>query len=61
MTRAARARAGYFAGVLLAAAGLGWVLGWGWSLIAGGAGTITYFVLLYSVDEVPQEREDGPW
>jgi hypothetical protein len=46
-----RARVGYFAGLLLAAAGLGWVLGWGWGLVAAGAGLIAYTVLLYDVDE----------
>lgn len=51
VTRPARARAGYFAGLLLLAAGLGLALGVGWGLVAGGAGLIAYVVLLYDVDE----------
>lgn len=64
MTRAARARTGYFAGVLLIAFGLGWALGLGWGLVAAGAGLVAYMVLLYDVDDdmpVRVEREDGPW
>jgi hypothetical protein len=51
MSRAVRARVGYFAGVLLIAAGLGWMLGYGWGLVAAGAGLVAYTVLLYDVDE----------
>jgi hypothetical protein len=51
MSRAVRARVGYFAGVLLIAAGLGWVLGYGWGLVSAGAGLVAYTVLLYDVDE----------
>lgn len=61
VTRAARARAGYFAGLLLLAVGLGLEIGLGWGLTAAGAGLVAYMVLLYDVDEVPAEREDGPW
>jgi flagellar motor component MotA len=59
----ARARTGYFVGVLLVAAGVGWVLAPGWGLVAAGVGLIAYMVLLYDVDDMPerQEREDGPW
>lgn len=62
-SRAARARTGYFLGVLLIAAGIGWALGWGWGLTAAGAGIVAYFVLLYDVDPDPEaiQREDGPW
>lgn len=49
--RAARARAGYFAGLLLLAAGFGLALGAGWGLVAAGVGLIAYTVLLYDVDE----------
>lgn len=61
--RPARARFGYFAGVLLIAAGIGWALGLGWGLAAAGVGLVAYFTLLYDVDEPPAvvEREDGPW
>jgi flagellar motor component MotA len=59
----ARARSGYFLGVLLVAAGVGWALAPGWGLVAAGVGLIAYMVLLYDVDDMPerQEREDGPW
>jgi biopolymer transport protein ExbB/TolQ len=62
-TRAARARTGYFTGLLLIAAGLAVALGVGWGLVAAGAGLIAYTVLLYDVDDMPErvEREDGPW
>jgi hypothetical protein len=49
--RSARARIGYFAGVLLIAAGLGLALGLGWGLVATGVGLIAYMVLLYDVDD----------
>jgi hypothetical protein len=61
LSRARRAQVGYFTGVLLVALGLGWALGYGWGLIAAGAGLIAYFVLLYDVDEPETVREDGPW
>jgi hypothetical protein len=51
MSRAARARIGYFLGVLLVAAGLGLALAPGWGLVAAGVGLIAYMVLLYDVDE----------
>lgn len=49
--RTARARLGYFAGLLLLAAGVGLALAVGWGLVAAGAGLIAYFTLLYDVDE----------
>jgi hypothetical protein len=63
LTRSRRAQLGYFTGVLLIAAGIGWALGSGWGLVAAGAGLVAYFTLLYDVDEPPAvvEREDGPW
>lgn len=64
VSRAARARIGYFAGLLLLAAGVGLALGPGWGAAVAGAGLIAWSVLLYDVDEVPPgpaEREDGPW
>jgi hypothetical protein len=63
MARAARARTGYFAGLLLIAAGLALALGVGWGLVAAGTGLIAYMTLLYDVDDMPErvEREDGPW
>jgi hypothetical protein len=51
LTRTARARAGYFLGVLLLAAGVGLAIAVGWGLVAAGAGLIAYFTLLYDVDE----------
>lgn len=60
-SRIARARAGYFAGLLLLAAGIGWAIAPGWGLAVAGAGAIAYVVLLYDVDEEPAVREDGPW
>jgi hypothetical protein len=63
MAKAARARTGYFGGLLLLAFGLGWALTPGWGLVAAGAGLIAYMTLLYDVDDMPErvEREDGPW
>lgn len=63
MSGPVRARVGYFAGVLLIAAGLGWALGPGWGVVAAGVGLVAYMVLLYDVDDEPVrlEREDGPW
>jgi hypothetical protein len=51
VTRTARARTGYFAGLLLLAVGLGLALGLGWGLTAAGVGLIAYFTLLYDVDD----------
>lgn len=51
VTRAARARTGYFLGLALVAAGIGLALAVGWGLVAAGAGLIAYVVLLYDVDE----------
>lgn len=51
VTRAARARTGYFTGLLMVAAGVGLALTLGWGLVAAGAGLIAYVVLLYDVDE----------
>lgn len=63
VTRVARARAGYFAGLLLLAAGLFLTLGLGWALAAAGVGVIAYTVLLYDVDEPgpPAEDEGAAW
>lgn len=57
ITRAARARTGYFLGLLLLAAGIGLALGLGWGLVAAGAGLIAYVVLLYDVDEAEPDTE----
>jgi hypothetical protein len=51
VTRTARARTGYFAGLLLLAVGLGLTLALGWGLVAAGVGMVAYFTLLYDVDE----------
>jgi hypothetical protein len=61
ISRIARARTGYFAGLLLLAVGIGWAIAPGWGLAAAGLGAIAYVVLLYDVDEEPPVREDGPW
>jgi uncharacterized membrane protein YczE len=61
LSRIMRARAGYFAGLLLLALGVGLALGLDWGLAAAGVGTIAWSVLLYDVDEDPPVREDGPW
>jgi hypothetical protein len=61
LPRIMRARAAYFAGLLLIALGLGLALGPGWGLAAAGVGTVLWSVLLYDVDEDPPVREDGPW
>jgi hypothetical protein len=57
-SRAARARAGYFAGVLLLAAGLAFALAPGWGLTAAGVGLVAYFTLLYDVDEPAAPEPD---
>jgi hypothetical protein len=54
-----RARAGYFTGVLLLAAGLGLVLGVGWGLAVAGAGLVVASVWLYDVDEPEQVQSEG--
>ena len=60
ITRVARARTGYFAGLLLITSGLWLVLSLGWALIASGVGVIAYFVLLYSVDEpLPYDNDQA--
>lgn len=51
MSRVMRARFGYYAGILCAAAGLGWVTAWGWGLVAFGIGVAVSFVWLYDVAE----------
>lgn len=56
MSRVMRARFGYYAGISCAAAGLGWVIEWGWGLVAFGVGTAASFVWLYDVAE-PAELE----
>jgi hypothetical protein len=61
LSRVARARLGYFLGLLLLAAGVGWAIEPGWGLAVAGAGAIAYVVLLYDVDDEPVVREDGPW
>lgn len=50
-SRILRARLGYFVGVLLIAAGVGWALRPGWGLVGAGIGLVAYTVLLYDVDE----------
>jgi hypothetical protein len=59
MSRAMRARLGYFAGVLLIAVGIGLALGLGWGLLAAGVGLVAYTVLLYDVDEPEQVEPEG--
>lgn len=61
LPRVARARAGFFAGLLLLAAGIGWAMAPGWGVAVAGAGLIVWSVLLYDVDEVPTVQEDGAW
>lgn len=60
-SRPSRARFGYFAGLLLLAAGLAWFVHPGLGIAVAGAGLIAWSVLLYDVDEEPPVREDGPW
>lgn len=63
--REARARAGYYLGVVLIALGVGWQLGPGWGVAVLGAGVVAGFVWLYNVDDPagPADQEDGggPW
>jgi hypothetical protein len=58
IARATRARIGYFLGVLLIAAGLGYELGYGWGALAAGVGLVANMVLLYDVDE-PEPYDPG--
>lgn len=66
VTRPARARLGYLLGVVLASCGLAVQLGYGWGLVAAGAGLVALFVWLYPVEdpdgpgEVPDDGE-VPW
>ncbi|SCL21681.1 hypothetical protein [Micromonospora inyonensis] len=59
VSRAARARSGYFLGLLLLAVGFGLALSVGWGLVAAGVGLIAYVVLLYDVDEAGQVDPEG--
>jgi hypothetical protein len=60
VTRTARARTGYFAGLTMIGIGLALALGLGWGLLAAGIGMIVYFTLLYSVDEpLPYDNDDA--
>jgi hypothetical protein len=58
VTRVARARSGYFAGLLLASAGLAMALAVGWGLVAAGVGLVAYFTLLYDVDDPPPHDDE---
>lgn len=51
VTRAARAQAGFSAGVLIAAAGVFLAFGLGWALIVAGSAVTAGFALLYDVSE----------
>lgn len=53
VSRVARARAGYAAGVVSASVGVGVEFGAGWALIVGGVVTSCSYLLLYDVDESP--------
>lgn len=59
LTRVVRARLGYFAGVLLIAAGVFLTFGLGWALVAAGVCTAAAFVLLYDVSE--PEKPEPMW
>jgi hypothetical protein len=63
--RVIRARIGYFAGVLLVAAGFYLAIGLGWGLVALGLMTAAAFVWLYDVsdpaDAVVTRQDDGSW
>ena len=66
MTRIMRARFGFFVGVVLAAAGLGWAVAPGWGLVVAGVGTMFAFVWLYDVADPPPPDENrlrrgGDW
>lgn len=65
MKRVIRARIGYFAGVLLVAAGIYLAIGLGWGLVALGLGTAAASVWLYDVsdpvDAVVTRQDDGGW
>lgn len=51
VTRVARARAGYAAGMVSSACGVGVLFGVGWALLAGGLACSWSFLHLYPVDE----------
>jgi hypothetical protein len=51
VSRPARARIGYFLGLLAVAAGLGWFVHPGLGVAVAGVGLIAWSVLLYDVDE----------
>lgn len=51
LNRVIRARLGYFLGALVIAAGVYFISGLGWSLVAFGVATMAAFVWLYDVDE----------
>jgi hypothetical protein len=53
LSRVARARTGYAAGVVGTAVGVGIEFGAGWALIVGGVVTSGSYLLLYDVDESP--------
>lgn len=55
MTKVTRARLGFLAGVVMLAAGVFLVFDLGWALIVGGAAVSASFLLLYPVDEPPEE------
>lgn len=50
-----------YGGLLLAAAGLGWALGWGWGLLLFGFGLLPIGVVLAATeqDEEPPEEQPG--
>jgi hypothetical protein len=50
-SKLARARLGVATGGLAAAAGIAVQFGVAWALMAGGAAVVTYFLVLYDVDE----------
>lgn len=68
VSRVIRARLGYFAGVVMVAAGLYLALGVGWALVVAGAGVAAAFVWLYDVSEPTEPLEptdvrfrEEPW
>lgn len=58
LSRPARARLGYLLGVVLAACGVAWEIGYGWGLVLAGAGLVALFVWLYPVED-PGGALDG--